>query len=421
MENDDTSQVIPGSTALERARNLSQALADAARRARLSTRSRRNFTGGGFHARQGAAIMRFVIFSSFCIMVILPSVTAILYYGLIASDQYISEARFTISGGETPKLDSLGTLMGIPAVAVIQDTLIVTNYIQSRAAIEKLDSLVHIRKLYSTSEADWFARFDPRKPIEKFVSYWKHVVDVSIKMPSGIVELKVRAFTPQDSAIVAGQILAISEELINDINIRMNRDAVATAEQQVDRASARLLQSQIKLEKARNDEGILDASKTADALNGLITESRGTLLQLQQEYDSQRKNVLESAPQMRALKSRIEATTAQIGELEAKLTSTAKSPSVEPTLAASMTKFSELDLEHKISEHLYSGAVASLELARAIAESKAMYLNAFVKPVVPQQAEYPKRFLFSCLVFIVCLTIWGGCCGFVVLVRNYMA
>jgi capsular polysaccharide transport system permease protein len=418
---DDSSQDIRGSTALERARNLSQALADAARRARISTRSRRNFTGGGFHARQGAAVMRFIIFGSFWIMVILPSVVAIAYYGLIASDQYISEAKFTVSGGEIPKLDSIAALTGIPARSAIQDTQIVTNYIESRAAVEKLDSLINIRRLYSTSDADWFSRFDSTKPIEKLITYWKKMVDVSIKMPSGIVELKVRAFTPQDSAHIAQAILTISEQLINDLNIRMNRDAVANAEQQVDRASARLLQARVSLEKARNDEGLLDVNKTADALNGLITEMRGTLLQLRQEYDSQRNSVLESAPQMRALKSRIEATTSQIRELEAKLTSTATNLTAAPTLAVSMTKFSELDLERQIAERLYSGAIASLELSRATAERKAMYVNAFVRPVVPEQSEYPRRLLFSCLILILCLTIWGICCGFVVLVRNHMA
>lgn len=418
---DDSNRDIHGSTALERARNLSLALADAARRARISTRSRRNYTGGGFHARQGAAVMRFIILGSFWIMVVLPSLTGIIYYGLIASDQYISEAKFTVSGGEIPKLDSIAALTGIPARSVIQDTQIVTNYIESRAAVEKLDSQINIRRLYSRPEADWFARFNPNKPIEKFVSYWKKMVDVSIKMPSGIVELKVRAFTPEDSERIARAVLAISEQLINDLNIRMNRDAVANAEQQLDRASARLLRAQANLEKARNDEGLLDVNKAADALNGLITETQGTLLQLQQTYNSQRDTVLETAPQMRALKARIDATKAQISELEEKLTSNTNSLTTKPTLAGSMTRFSELDLERQIAERLYSGAVASLELSRATAERKEMYVNAFVRPVVPEQSEYPRRLLFSCLILISCLAIWGICCGLAVLVRNHMA
>jgi capsular polysaccharide transport system permease protein len=86
-----------------------------------------------------------------------------------------------------------------------------------------------------------------------------------------------------------------------------------------------------------------------------------------------------------------------------------------------MTKFSELDLERQIAERLYSGAAASLEIARLTAERKMMYINAFVKPVVPQESQFPRRFLYSFLICISSLTLWGICCGLVVLIRNHMA
>jgi capsular polysaccharide transport system permease protein len=415
-------RIDQASSALVRARNLSLALSEAARRARFSMRTRRrNFSDGGLGTRRGAVFVRRAIQISFGLMVVAPSLAVGLYYSFIASDQYMAEAKFTISSNGPPAFDSIGALTGIPAVTVIQDTQIVINYIESRAALEKLDALIDIRRLYSRSEADRLARFDPKRPIEKFVRYWKHMIDVSIKMPSGIVEIKVRAFTPDDAARIAQAILDISESLINDINDRVNRDAVANATQEFDRASARLTHAMLSLEKARNDEGLLDAGKTADALNKLVTETRGGLLELQQEYTTQRKYVAETAPQMRALKSRIDATAAQIAELEAKLTVTRLSSASEPTLATSMTKFSELDLERQIAERLYSGAAASLEIARLTAERKTMYINAFVKPVVPQEPQYPRRFLYSFLICISSLALWGICCGLVVLIRNHMA
>ena len=78
-----------------------------------------------------------------------------------------------------------------------------------------------------------------------------------------------------------------------------------------------------------------------------------------------------------------------------------------------MTRFSELDLERQIAERLYAGAVASLELARASAERKEMYVNAFVKPVVPEQSEYPRRLLFSFLFFCIVADYMGSLLQFV--------
>jgi capsular polysaccharide transport system permease protein len=162
MEIEDKGPLQSGAlSALDRARIISQALSDAARRSRISARSRR-YSGGGFQARRGAALMRWAAAVSFCLIVILPSVATAIYYTFVASDQYVAETRFTVSGGEAPAIDGLGALTGLPAMAVIQDTQIVTNYVESRDALEKLEKKVNIRDLYSTTAADWFSRFDAK-------------------------------------------------------------------------------------------------------------------------------------------------------------------------------------------------------------------------------------------------------------------
>jgi capsular polysaccharide transport system permease protein len=166
---------------------------------------------------------------------------------------------------------------------------------------------------------------------------------------------------------------------------------------------------------------LLDAVKTSDALEKLITETRSGLLLLQRQYTSELKYVSESAPQMRNLKSRIDATSDQIAELESKLTATKLTSSNEPTLAMSMTKFSELDLEHQVALRLYAGAAASLEIAHVAAEHKMMYLNVFLKPVPPQESQYPRRLLYSTMTFAGALAIWGACYGLATLIRNYKA
>jgi capsular polysaccharide transport system permease protein len=418
MSIDEEARTTAGS--LTRARVMSQALADAARRARFSTRSRRALASGGFQARRGARAMRIFRAVSFVLMVAAPSLAAAIYFGFIASDQYVAEAQFTVMGGEIPPPDGIASMTGIPAAAIIQDTQIVTNYIESRAAVEKLESSTGLRRLYSGDNIDFWARFDPSKPIEKLVSYWRHMSDVSIIMPAGIVDFKVRAFAPDTARMLGENVLTISEQLINELNARMNADAVKDAEQELQRTSERLGTARGALEKARNDEGVLDAIKSADALNKLITDLRGQLSKMQQEYEAQLHSVLASAPQMRTLKSRIDAAQAQISELESKLTAT-DANEASRTLSNSMTKFAELDLERQIAERLYAGAAASLELAHLTAEHKLMYLNTFVRPVAPQEPRDPKRLLYTVAIALGSLAAWGALIGGVTVARNYMA
>ena len=410
----------PGA-ALDRIRRVSQELTDAARRARMSARARKSMSGGGFKARRGARAMRIALVISFLLLVAAPSLTGVSYFAFIASDQYVSVADFTVAGGEIPAPDGIGALTGIPALAIVQDTQVVVNYIHSRAAVELLEKAAHLREIYADPRADRWARFDSRKPIEKLVKYWHGMSDASIKMPAGIVELQIRAFHPEDARELAQATVEMCEGLINDMNERISRDAVSTAEQELQRTAGRLAEARAAFEKARNQSGLLDASSYAESLNKLITETKAGLLMMQQQYDTQLKYVLRTAPQMQELNSRIEVTREQIADLESKLTSTRERSGADPTIAAAMTQFGELDLEQQIAERLYAGAAASLELARLNAERKMMYLKTFVSPVAAQQPLYPKRTLYSALILVGSLGLWGGLCGLAFVVRNNMA
>jgi capsular polysaccharide transport system permease protein len=404
----------------ERSQLIAEALSDAARRMRFSTRGRRALSSGGFRGRPGQRAQQIFYLVSFVVMVAIPNIGAAIYYGLIAADQYAVEARFTVRGGAAPKLDSLAALTGVPTMQIIQDTQIVVNFVESRAIVEQLDQKFDLRRMFSRFSIDPFSRFNPEKPIEKLVRYWKTMVEASVLMPSGIVVLTVRAFTPEDATKIANGILDASEKLINQMNDRMRHDAVALSELEQQRAGERLTQARIALEKARNDEGMLSAEGTADAVNNLISTARSDLLRMQQEYETQKRNVSVNAPQMRYLQTRISATNEQIALLQAKLTNPTEKGDVK-AISNVMSKLNYLELDRQISEKLYSSTVTALERARLSSESKTLYINSFVLPVLPQEAKYPRRFLIICGVAIASLLSWGLLCGLTTLVRNNIA
>jgi capsular polysaccharide transport system permease protein len=420
---DSLSGTTPG-TALsprERSQLIARALSDAARRARFSTRSRKTLGAGGFKARRGQRLVRIILMVTFALMVVVPSVATAIYYGLIASDQYVAEARFTVRGGLQPKPDSLGALTGVPSIQIIQDTQVIMNYIQSRALIEALDAKIGLRALYSGDEVDSFSRLDPKKPIEKILKYWKSMIDVSVQMPSGIVVMSVRAFTPQDSVRIANAILTESENLVNDMNDRMRNDAVAFSLVEQKRANEQLAVARTALEQARNTEGTLSAEASAEAINVLIASVKSDLIKMQQEYEAQRRYVSETAPQMRSMQTRINAANQQVAFLQSKLTVTTGSDGKEPVVSASMKKLDYLEFQRKVAENIYAAATVAAERARIVSESKLMYINAFVAPVAPEEARYPHRLFTTILIFGGALAAWGALSGLLVVARNHMA
>lgn len=420
MDQEGSNSRAIGVSPQEQAQIVARSLAEAARRARFSTRGRRALASGGFHARRGERLWRIIFFASFTLMAAIPSLSTAVYFGLIASNQFVTEARFTLRGGMPPKSDSLGTLTGMPSLQIVQDTLILVDYIRSRPLLERLDKTLDLQAIFSRPGVDFWSRLDPEEPIEKFLKYWNSMVNVSIQMPAGIIVMNVRAFSAADSAKIASAILEASEELVNTMNDRMLKDAVGLSLEEQKRAGEKLMQARIALETARNDEGMLNAERTGDAITGLVAKVEGEELKLQQQYDSQKKFVLEDAPQMRALKERINAANEQIALLKAKLTRGEEGGDAK-VLTSTMSKMNYLELEHEIAEKIYASSTAAVESARLASESKLMYLNTFVKPVEAQESRYPRRLADIGLVSALSLAIWGLTWGLAVLARNHMA
>jgi capsular polysaccharide transport system permease protein len=409
--------------ALERAQAISRALTDAARRARFSTRARAAYRGDSFRARRGARFIRIMTIALFVAMVGLPDLAAIVYFGLIASDQYVSEAAFTVSSGVSPKTDGMGLVTGIPSILIIQDTQIVTNYIESRAMVEQLERTVGLREAYSSESIDWWARFRKDKPIEKFTDYWAKMGSSKIALPSGIVTLTVRAFSPGDAKRIANEVVRLSEDLINNLNERMRRDTLLASERDMQQAAQHLGNARMQMAFERNAQGLINVGETSSAIADLVAQLEGDMLKAKQEYQTTIRYVSEDAPQIRVLKSRIAAIQSQLEQTKARLTQSQQSVSKadDKSLSGKMPKFAELELEERIAEKRYSRSAAAVDSARMLSERRGLYLHEIVAPTLPAEAKYPKRLLSIGVIFLASLLVWGLSVAAMTFVRNHMA
>lgn len=403
----------------ERSQQVARALSEAARRLRFTSHGRRG-QPGGLRARRGRVLVRALYIAGFVGFLAIPTTVALVYFGLIASDQYEAEARFAVRSGAMAGLDPITSLIGVPAIQIIQDTQVVTDFIGSRALVDELETEIGFRKIYGRDDVDGWARLGPDKPVEKVVKFWRKMVGARIEMPGGIVELSVRAFRPEDAVAVAKAVVAASERLVNDMNDRARRDAVSFADQEMQLASARLAQARANLEVARNREGVLDASQAATSINTIISAVRTQQLQMKQQLETQlNARISRDAPQMRDLRLRIEATERQVEQLQRELTTNDSSGS--PVLSASMTRLSALTLQSRVAETQYTASAASLERARMASLNKQIYLTSFVQPVAPEEARYPRRLWWCAVTFAGGLLAWACFCGLVTVVRNHMA
>src|SRR5262249_10484680 len=124
---------------------------------------------------------------SFIILVLVPVTTGCIYFGVLASGQFVSEMRFAIRGTTVPLpgIDALAASgLGKLAVNSSQDALAVADYIGSRSMVDDLAEEIDLRAVFGKRRIDWWARFRPSRPAEELLRYWRDMVQTSVELGS---------------------------------------------------------------------------------------------------------------------------------------------------------------------------------------------------------------------------------------------
>lgn len=385
---------------IERSQKVSRALHDAARKARQNVRGGAIWQPGFSRARRGS---RTFALASALVVFVLPTLIFAVYIGLIASDQYEVEVRFAVRNREALATDILGTLTGMPKLQQAQDSLVVNDYVRSRAIVEKVDAEIGLRAIYGRAGIDYFARVDPTEPIEEFVKTWSKYVKIDTEMPSGIIVLKVRAFSPEETLKVAKAVVAASEGLVNELSSRSRQDAVAKAQEEVTRAEQRLAAVREQVRATRDRAGLIDPKKSSEEILKTLSELRLERIKLQNEIQVSSRSLAPTSSQIQNLNARLDAVSGQIATLERSVTAQGGSAG---TLSQSYTQFDRARLDQEWVEKYYQTVAGSLERARIEAERQQVYLTTFVPPTLPEEAEYPRRLWLMTLVAVGSAGLW---------------
>src|SRR5579862_1851914 len=108
--------------------------------------------------------------------VVVPTLSAMLYFGLIASDVYISESRFLVRSPQHQVQAGLfgQILQGSGLTHSQDDTYSVHDYILSRDALRELDSKLGLRKAFTSKEVDPLNRFAGLMSDASFEEFYRY-------------------------------------------------------------------------------------------------------------------------------------------------------------------------------------------------------------------------------------------------------
>jgi capsular polysaccharide transport system permease protein len=333
------------------------------------------------------------------------------YFYVFASDQYIATAQFAVRGNVEPMDDSPGgSYAGLIQKHNSQDSFIVRDYVQSQTLVSEVEKSLNITKMFSRKDVDFWERYDADDPIEDLVKYWRKRVTTRIEVISGIVSLTVRAFTPEDALAIAKEVVARSENLINQISRRAQADMLVHAEADAAKAQERLRKAHLALQTFRNRWGIIDPIKSAEATLTTIGTLRKDRYKAESDLAVLRGSSLdEKSRSIQTLVTLIAALDQQIKKLTDQLTTDgAAGADAANNMTRALLEYEALQVERTIAGKLNESANLMVDRARIAAGKQQIYLATFVEPALPGDSLYPLRGHALMVVFFCSLVIWSS-------------
>jgi capsular polysaccharide transport system permease protein len=348
----------------------------------------------------------------------LPTLVAGVYYFAIASDLYLSEAKFIVRSPKQVQASALGALLQTTGLGrAADDTAAVQDFIMSRDAVRKLEHQNDLRAILGRPDGDFVARFPGilrRSDFEALFRRYDYFVSVETDTSTGVTSLSVKAFRPEDAQKIASALLTYSEQLINELNERSRRDAVETGQREVDHAQERITRIQSELTAYRVQQKMLDPKATSAGVLELIGQLNSTLANARTQLGELLKTSPNS-PQIPLVKTRIASLENLIAEERAKLSGEHNS------VVTTLTEYERLTLERELAEKALASAFASLEAARLEAQRQQLYLEPIAQPNLPDYPLYPKRVASFTMVLVSCLVAYGIVWLLVVSAREHAA
>lgn len=344
---------------------------------------------------------------SFLLAVVLPTLLVGLYYAFIASPQYRSEARFSVRGMEKSTLETLG-LSALPgATTQAQDAYIVIDYIHSKQVIKDIREKLNIdlREFFSRPDIDFVYRIDPDMPLDKFIHYWRWMVDADYNSTTSITTFEVTAFTGEDAQKIADAVLAVSTELVNDLSTAAREQLINNAQAEVARTEDRLIAARRAVEDFRDVEQISDPTREAESDQVIIQELEKTLIELKSRRASLLSTVDVNSPSVRVLDRQIASYTTEL-EQKRKGIGSGQGVGTGTTLSSKLTQYNSLVFEQEFAEKAYATALASLETSQAEARRQDRYFAIAVEPSAPEISLYPLRVINTMLACLAFAIIW---------------
>jgi capsular polysaccharide transport system permease protein len=335
----------------------------------------------------------------------IASLAAIIYWGLIASNRYVSEAHVVVRNTDAgaPMGMDLAGLLSNTAIANRTDQLLLRDHLLSVDMLKKLDAKLNLRQHYSSWRRDPLSQMWLEKvSIEWFHRHYQGRVEIELDEHSGILVIKAQAYDSEMAHAIASMLVEEGERYMNEMAHQLARDQVNFLEKQLVEMSQRLLKTRFALIEFQNANGLASPTATSEAIATITAKLEGQLAELKAKRSNMLSYLSAEAPDLVQINAQIAGLETQIMLEQGRLTS----PKGKG-LNRVVEEYQRLELEAKFAQDVYKTALIALEKGRLDATRNLKKVSTLQNPTMPEYPWEPRR-IYNIIVFVLCVMILAG-------------
>jgi capsular polysaccharide transport system permease protein len=336
---------------------------------------------------------------------IIASLFASIYWGLIASDRYVSEAhiiiqRTELSGAQTMDITAL---VGNPDAGNRTDLLLLRDHLLSVDMMKKLDRKLDLRGHFSDKRRDVISRMWLHyNSIEWFHRHYLSRVKVEFDDYAGILVIKSQGYDPKMAQALCAMLVAEGEQFMNTIARSLAQEQVTYLEAQLTEITKRVTTARQAVLEYQNEKGLVSPQGTVENIASVVGRLEAQLAELQTKQTAMLGYLMPDSPNVVEINLQIAATEKQILKEKAKLASPAGK-----TLNRDLEVFQRLQMQAEFVQDVYKTALVALEKGRVESTRKLKKVSVLQSPTDPQYPLEPRR-IYNTIIFVLITLLLAG-------------
>lgn len=331
--------------------------------------------------------------------IFLPTAIVGWYYANVATPMYATFSEFIIQKNEgSSGAGGLSGMFSGTQLATNQDSIAVQSFLESRAAMLRLDEDLGFKTHFSTTNVDVVQGLAPDATNEDAYAVYRRHVKLGYDPTEGVIRMEVIAADPQTSQRFSEALISYAEQQVDELTQRLREDQMRGARESFVDAEIKREQARNELLRIQTEVAILDPVGEAGGLMGQINTLETQLTEKRIQLQAQLENRRPNQARVQGLEGDIRRLESFIAELRTGLTSQTEG---DTSLAEKTAQLRLAEADFQTRELMMQQALQSLESARIEADKQVRYLSTGVPPIAPDKPTYPKVFENTLVAFLI--------------------